>query len=102
MSAAAAPSSEGVSLLSPASLPRVLGEALMPGVRVVALLNRSGLLLGCAGDAATAPSISAICSSLWLNHEKCDGHGYGEGPLHLTGKKMLPVLEGPGVPVAEG
>ena len=34
--------------------------------------------------------------------EKCDGHGYGEGPLHLTGKKMLPVLEGPGVPVAAG
>ena len=27
---------------------------------------------------------------------------YGEGPLHLTGKKMLPVLEGPGVPVAAG
>ena len=34
--------------------------------------------------------------------EQCDGHGYGEGPLHLTGKKMLPVLEGPGVPVAAG
>jgi len=34
--------------------------------------------------------------------EKCDGHGYGEGPLHLTGKKMLPVLEGPGVPTAPG
>ena len=34
--------------------------------------------------------------------EKCDGHGYGEGPLHLTGKKMLPVLEGPGVPCAAG
>ena len=32
--------------------------------------------------------------------DKCDGHGYGEGPVHLTGKKMLPVLEGPGVPCA--
>lgn len=23
----------------------------------------------------------------------CDGHGYGSGPVELTGKKMLPVLE---------
>ena len=64
-----------VSLLSPASLPKVLGEAMLPGVRVVALLNRSGLLLGCAGDTASASSIAAICSSLWLSHEKCDSHG---------------------------
>ena len=34
--------------------------------------------------------------------EKTDGIGYGAGPLHLTGKKMLPVLEGPGVPCAPG
>ena len=34
--------------------------------------------------------------------DKCDGHGYGEGPLHLTGQKMLPVLEGPGVPCTAG
>ena len=34
--------------------------------------------------------------------EKCDGHGYGEGPVPLTGAKMLPVLEGPGVPCAPG
>ena len=34
--------------------------------------------------------------------EKCEGHGYGEGPIHLTGQKMLPVLEGPGVPCAAG
>ena len=34
--------------------------------------------------------------------DKCDGHGYGEGPLHLTGQKMLPVLEGPGVPCSAG
>ena len=36
------------------------------------------------------------------NPAKCEGHGYGEGPLHLTGQKMLPVLEGPGVPCAAG
>jgi hypothetical protein len=64
-----------VALLSPAALPKVLGEAMLPGMRVVALLNRSGLLLGCAGDAASASSIAAICSTLWLAHEKCDGHG---------------------------
>jgi len=34
--------------------------------------------------------------------EKCEGHGYGEGPVPLTGQKMLPVLEGPGVPAAPG
>jgi len=34
--------------------------------------------------------------------EKCSGHGYGTGPLPLTGKKMLPVLEGQGVPCAPG
>ena len=62
-------------LLAPASLPKVLGEALVPGVRVVALLNRSGLLLGCAGDAASAPSLAAITSLLWLSHEKCEGQG---------------------------
>ena len=33
--------------------------------------------------------------------ERCEGHGYGVGPLALTGKKMLPVLEGPGVPCAD-
>jgi glutaredoxin 2 len=33
---------------------------------------------------------------------KCDGQGYGTGPLHLTGKKMLPVLEGDGVPCEPG
>merc|ERR1711871_304501 len=34
--------------------------------------------------------------------DKCDGHGYGTGPISLTGKKMLPVLEGAGVPCAPG
>ena len=62
-------------LLAPKSLPPVLGEALAPGVRVVVLINRSGLLIGCAGDASSAPSISAIVSCLWQTHEKCDGHG---------------------------
>ena len=62
-------------LLSPAALPQVLGEALVPGMRVVALLNRSGLLLGCAGDASSASSLAAIVSALWLAHEKCDGLG---------------------------
>jgi hypothetical protein len=64
---------DGIALLSPAALPKVLGEALLPGVRVVSLMNRSGLLLGCAGDAQAAPAISAIVSSLWQNFEKCDG-----------------------------
>lgn len=64
-----------VALLSPASLPKVLGEALVPGVKTVALLNRSGLLLGCAGDASTASSLAAIVSTLWQGHEKCEGFG---------------------------
>ena len=35
--------------------------------------------------------------------EKCEGHGYPEdGPNHLTGQKMLPVLQGPDVPCAPG
>ena len=70
--AAMSASADGISLLSPAALPKVLGEALLPGVLVVSLLNRSGLLLGCAGDAQAAPAISAIVSNLWQNFEKCD------------------------------
>ena len=34
--------------------------------------------------------------------DKCEGHGYGVGPVELTGKKMLPVLQGEGVPCAPG
>ncbi|KAL1518419.1 hypothetical protein AB1Y20_002711 [Prymnesium parvum] len=34
--------------------------------------------------------------------QSCEGQGYGTGPLALTGKKMLPVLEGAGVPCAPG
>ena len=69
----AAPPEGAVQLLSPKTLPLVLGESLTPGVRVVSLINRSGLLIACAGDAAV--SISAIVSSLWQSHEKCDGQG---------------------------
>ena len=64
-----------VTLLSPKGLPLALGEVLGPGMRVVSLVNRSGLLIGCAGDAATAPSVGAIASSIWQMHEKCDGQG---------------------------
>ena len=63
-------------LLQPAVLPSALGEAMVPGVHVVALLNRSGLLLGCAGDAAQAAPLAAIASALWIAHEKCDAHGH--------------------------
>lgn len=38
------------------------------------------------------------------NPENCGGTGYGatDGPIKLTGKKMLPVLEGEAVPAPEG
>ena len=75
MSIEGAATEPGVKLLSSSRVPKVLEEALVPGMRVVTLLNRSGLLLGCAGEAASAASISAIVASLWQLHEKCDGHG---------------------------
>lgn len=64
-------------LLSPKGVPAVLGEALQgtPGMKVVTLINRSGLLVGSAGDAGSAAAISAIVSTLWQCHEKCEGHG---------------------------
>ena len=62
-------------LLNLKSLPALLGETLGPGVRVVALINSSGLLISCAGDASSAPAIGAIVLCLWQLHEKCDGHG---------------------------
>ena len=64
-----------VQLLSPRSLPAVLGEVLTPGIRVVALINRSGMLIGCAGEVTYASPVSAIVSSLWQSHEKSDGQG---------------------------
>ena len=42
------------------------------------------------------------CDGAGAKPEKCGGHGYGEGPVPLTGHKMLPVLEGAGVPCAPG
>ena len=75
MASASMAAPPGTVLLAPAALPKVLGEAMVPGVKVVALLNRSGLLLGCSGDATSAASIAAIASALWLGHEKSDGHG---------------------------
>lgn len=62
-------------LLSPKGVPEVLGEAISPGMKVVTLINRSGLLIGSAGDSASAASLSAIVSTLWQSHEKCEGQG---------------------------
>ena len=53
----------------------MLAEAIAPGMKVVVLINRSGLLVGSAGDAGSASSISAIVSTLWQCHEKCEGQG---------------------------
>ena len=62
-------------VLDPKALPEVLGEVLTPGMRVVTLINRSGLQLGSTGDAKAAAVISAITSNLWQCHEKCEGAG---------------------------
>ena len=62
-------------LLSPKGVPEVRGEAITPGMKVVTLINRSGLLIGSAGDAASASALSAIVSTLWQCHEKCEGQG---------------------------
>eukprot|EP00322_Chrysochromulina_rotalis_P015687 CAMPEP_0115855218 /NCGR_PEP_ID=MMETSP0287-20121206/14429_1 /TAXON_ID=412157 /ORGANISM="Chrysochromulina rotalis, Strain UIO044" /LENGTH=229 /DNA_ID=CAMNT_0003309365 /DNA_START=32 /DNA_END=719 /DNA_ORIENTATION=- len=67
-------------LIAPASLQLTLGEAMTPGVRVITLINRSGMLISCVGEPAA--SISAIVSSLWQSHEKCEGQG-GLGCLLL-------------------
>jgi len=57
------------------ALPDVLEEAIQPGIHTVTLVNRSGLLLGCAGDASRAPAVGAIVSNIWQCQEKCDGAG---------------------------
>ena len=67
--------SASLQLLSPKALPAALAEALGPGIRAVTLINRSGLLVGSAGDSAGAAAISAIVSNLWQSHEKCEGQG---------------------------
>ena len=62
-------------VLDPKALPVVLGAGLSPGVHVFSLINRSGLLLGFAGDSDISPRISAIAASMWTSHEKADGAG---------------------------
>ena len=57
------------------AIPEVLEEAILPGFHAITLVNRSGLLLGCAGDASRASAIGAIVSNMWQSHEKCDGAG---------------------------
>lgn len=64
-----------MSVLLAKALPDLLQEAVVPGVSVVTLVNRSGLLLGSAGDASRAPAVGAIVSNLWQCHEKCEGAG---------------------------
>ena len=70
-----AASESAVHLLSPKNLPLVLGDVVSPGIKVVTLINRSGMLIGCAGDMASAAPVSAIVSNLWQSHEKCEGQG---------------------------
>ena len=57
------------------ALPEVLEEAMRPGIHAITLGNRSGLLLGCAGDASRAAAVGAIVSNMWQSHEKCEGAG---------------------------
>jgi|TARA_B110000196_G_C20754520_1_gene479242 predicted regulator of Ras-like GTPase activity (Roadblock/LC7/MglB family) len=62
-------------MLNPKALPEVLGEVLTSGVRTAALVNRSGMLLGCAGDTADATLAGAIGANLWQCHERSEGAG---------------------------
>ena len=62
-------------MLNPKALPEVLGEVLSSGVQVAALVNRNGMLLGCAGDSASATLAGAIGANLWQCHERCEGAG---------------------------
>mmetsp|Transcript_43831 Transcript_43831/g.93292 ORF Transcript_43831/g.93292 Transcript_43831/m.93292 type:complete len:128 (-) Transcript_43831:131-514(-) len=82
-------------MLDPKALPIVLGEALSPGVSTVTLINRSGLLLGCAGDANAACVISAIAASMWTSHEKVDGAG-GLGCLLVECEQGRLAIKGVG------
>ena len=63
------------SMLHPEALPEVLSEALSPGIRAVALINRSGMQLGSAGEARSIAAMSAIATSLWQQHERSEGTG---------------------------
>ena len=62
-------------MLNPKALPEVLGEVLSSGMQVAALVNRNGMLLGCAGDSASATLAGAIGANLWQCHERCEGAG---------------------------
>mmetsp|Transcript_31762 Transcript_31762/g.61124 ORF Transcript_31762/g.61124 Transcript_31762/m.61124 type:complete len:158 (+) Transcript_31762:351-824(+) len=62
-------------LLDPEALPAVLGEALGPGMRAISLINRSGMQLGIAGDAAAAPVLAAIAASVWQSAERAEKAG---------------------------
>jgi len=52
--------------------------------------------------------VELLCGIFGINYDRvvygygegapAEKHGYGDGPVKLTGKKMLPVLEGPDVP----
>jgi hypothetical protein len=64
-------------MLQPKVIPEVLSEALSPGVTTAILVNRSGLLLGSAGEVASAALLGAIVSNMWVCHETCGGDGAG-------------------------
>ncbi|KAL3921232.1 MAG: hypothetical protein SGPRY_004975 [Prymnesium sp.] len=57
------------------SIPQLLSESVEEGIEAITLVNRSGLLLGCAGDHQRASALGAIVSTLWQSHEKCEGAG---------------------------
>ena len=62
-------------MLNPKAIPEVLGEVVTGGVRTAALVNRSGMLLGCAGDTTDATLAGAIGANLWQCHERSEGAG---------------------------
>ena len=64
-----------MSVLLARAIPEVLEEGMLPGFHAITLVNRSGLLLGCAGDATRVAAIGAIVANIWQCHEKCDGAG---------------------------
>ena len=72
---AAAPRSSAPRMLNPKAIPEVLGEVVTGGVRTAALVNRSGMLLGCAGDTTDATLAGAIGANLWQCHERSEGAG---------------------------
>ena len=59
-------------MIHPTALPEALSEAVSPGVRLAALLTRSGMPIGIAGSESerAATQITAIVSTLYHAHEK--------------------------------